>query len=143
MSCSVAFGHGGNFSDCVLPVCDSVKCRGWLPTFWRGLKIAANMWWHSSKRQGNCVVERSGKETGPDCVSRYDNVRSQLRFLFSFGTFRFRTLRLARVRISPPSVVLPGARKTVIHSVVRGIDVLNIPFKRMTTPSRQWSTRNL
>jgi hypothetical protein len=38
MSCNVAFSHGGDFSDYVLPVCDSVKCRGWLPAFWRGLK---------------------------------------------------------------------------------------------------------
>lgn len=81
-------------------------------------------------------MERSETETRPDGVSRYDNVCSQLR-LFSFGTFRFRTLRLAHVRISPPPVVLPGARKTVIHSVVRGIGVLVIPFKRMITPSRQ------
>ena len=81
-------------------------------------------------------VERSGEETRPDVFSRYDNVCSQLRFLFSFGTFRFRTLRLARVRVSLPPVVLPGARKTIINSVVRGIGVLNIPFKRMTTPSR-------
>jgi hypothetical protein len=81
-------------------------------------------------------VERSGKETRPDGVSRYDIICSQIH-LFSFGTFRFRTLRLARVRISPPTVVLPGARKTVINSVVRGLGVLNIPFKKMTTPSRQ------
>jgi len=74
-------------------------------------------------------------ETRPDVVSRYDNVCSQLR-LFSFGTFRFRTLRLARVRISPPLVVLLVARKTVIHCMVRGIGVLKLAFKRMT-PSRQ------
>ena len=43
MSCNIAFSHGGDFSDCVLPVCDSVKCRGWLPAFWRGLKKAVNI----------------------------------------------------------------------------------------------------
>jgi hypothetical protein len=81
-------------------------------------------------------VEKSGKESRADGVSRYDDVCSQLRFLFCFGTFRFRPLRLARIRISPLPIVLPGARKTVIHSVVRGIGVLNISFIRMITPSR-------
>jgi len=39
-------------------------------------------------------VEKCGKEIRVDGVSRYDDVCSQLRFLFSFGTFRFRTLTL-------------------------------------------------
>ena len=43
MPFSVTFSHCGDLSDSVLPVCDSVMRRGWLPAFWRGLKKTANI----------------------------------------------------------------------------------------------------